>query len=208
MFAKDPDIAGFVKMRDASLFDQPGVEFLGGGQLDELARHDEDQFTAWFQVADALFDEEQEEIAAAVEQCRFQAFFRVDRDILQTDIGRVADDGVELLAEWKVEKIAYLGTFRRNPRVNFDAGAIRLPGFQYIEESAVARRRLKNPAGVPAEVEHESHHIGGREDLAELGNVAGHAQEETSLPGDGLDDSASLAFFSQYRSFLLSSAKR
>jgi hypothetical protein len=92
-------------VRDAALLKKPGVQLLGGGQLDELARHDEDQFAARLQVADALFDEEQEEVAARIEQIRFQPIFRVDRNILKTHVGRVADDGVELLAERVIEEI-------------------------------------------------------------------------------------------------------
>eukprot|EP00825_Cyclidium_porcatum_P018052 TRINITY_DN2068_c0_g1_i3.p2 TRINITY_DN2068_c0_g1~~TRINITY_DN2068_c0_g1_i3.p2 ORF type:complete len:248 (-),score=40.98 TRINITY_DN2068_c0_g1_i3:2-745(-) len=63
VIAENADVAGFVKMRDAALFIQPGIELFGGGQLDELARYDEDQLAARFQVADALLDEEQEEVA-------------------------------------------------------------------------------------------------------------------------------------------------
>jgi hypothetical protein len=137
---EDADVAGFVKMRDAALLVKPGVQFLGGGQLDELARHDEDQFAARLQVADAFFDEEQEEVAARVEQVRFQPIFRVDRNILKTHVGRVADDGVELLAQRVIEEIADLSLPAGAPGVDFDADTI---------GAALAQRAKKAPS--PAE---------------------------------------------------------
>ena len=59
---EDAGVAGFVEMRDAALRVEPGIELLGSGQLDELARHDEDQLAARLQVADTLLDEEQEQV--------------------------------------------------------------------------------------------------------------------------------------------------
>jgi hypothetical protein len=139
VFVKDPRVAGFVKMRDAALLVKPGVQFLGGGQLDELARHDEDQFAARLQVADALFDEEQEEVAACVEQIRFQPFFRVDRNILKAHVGRVADDGVELLAERVIEEITNFDAGRGN------LGSISMPTQSVAVLSAAGKKRRRRP---------------------------------------------------------------
>ena len=107
-------ITCFVKMRDAALLVKPGVQLLGRSQLDQLTRHNENQLTAGLEMANALFDKEQEKIAATIEEFRFQAFFGVDRNILKTDIGRVTNDGVELFAQRIIEKIANLGTLRGN----------------------------------------------------------------------------------------------
>lgn len=43
VLAEDPGVAGLVKMRDAALLVEPGIQLPRRGQLDELARHDEDQ---------------------------------------------------------------------------------------------------------------------------------------------------------------------
>ena len=75
VLAENAGVAGLVEMRDAALFIEPGVQLPGGSQLDELARHDEDQFAARLQVADALLDEKQEQVAARVEEVGFQQFF-------------------------------------------------------------------------------------------------------------------------------------
>jgi len=183
VIAEDSHVAGFVEMRDAALLEQPAIELAGGGQFDEFTRHDENQLAARLQVADALFDEEQEEVAACVEQFRFQAFFRVDRDILKTDVGRVADDAVELLAERVGEKVANQRAFGGDAWVDLDADAIGLTGLQFVEEGAVTSRWLQRPPLVCAQVEHEGHHIGRREDLAELFDVARCHSDQKPLPG-------------------------
>ena len=134
-------------------------------------------------MADALFDEEQEKVAARVEQIRFQPFFRVDRDILKTDVGRVTDDAVELLAEREIEKVANQGAFWSDAGVDFDADAVGLAGLQLVEEGAVTGRRLQRPALVRTKVEHEGHHIGRRENLAELFDVARCHSDQKPLPG-------------------------
>ena len=171
--AEDANIAGFVKVRDAALLVKPGVELLRGGQLDEFARHDEDQLAAGLEVADALFDEEQKKIAAPVEQRRFELLAGTQRDILKADVGWVADDAVELLAEREIEEIEHPGAVWRDAWVNFDTEAICLAIFQFGEKCAVTGRRFQHSTRVPAQVEHEAHHIGRRENLAELGDVAG-----------------------------------
>jgi hypothetical protein len=159
------------EISDAALLEQPGVELPGRGQLDEVARHDEDQFATGLEVAHALLDEEQEEVAARIEKPGFQAFPGVDRDILKTHVGRVADDGLELLGQRVVEKIADLGAGRRDARVDLDADAIRVPLPEQFKEDAVTGRRLKRPPAVAAQGEHEFHDLGRREHLAESNYV-------------------------------------
>jgi len=126
-------------------------------------------------VVNALFDEKQEEITARIEQLRFQLFFRVDRNILKTHVGRIADDGVELLADRVIEEITYFNAGRGNLGVDFNADAIRLPFLQQLEKSAVTSRWLKRPPLVAAEVEHEVDDGRRRENLAELFDIT-HAQ--------------------------------
>ena len=134
---EDTDVAGFVEVRDAALLVEPGIELLGRSQFDEFARYDENQFAAWLQMADRLFDEEQEEVATGVEQFRFETFFRVDRNILKTYVGWIADDGVELLVQWVGKKIADLCAFWCNQRIDFDTGDIVAPLTQGVEKGAI-----------------------------------------------------------------------
>jgi hypothetical protein len=66
------------------------------GGLEEIARRDEDQLAARRQVAHALLDEVQVQVGVAVEQARMQVQARAGLDVARLDVGRVADDGVEL----------------------------------------------------------------------------------------------------------------
>ena len=128
-------------------------------------------FATRLKVMDALFDEEQEEVAACIEQIRFQPIFRVDRNILKPHVGRVADDGVELLADRVIEEITNFDAGRGNLGVDFNTDAIRLPFFQQLEKSTVTGRRFQRPALVAAKVEHEIDDGGRRENLAELFDI-------------------------------------
>jgi hypothetical protein len=175
VLVEDPGVAGFIEMRDAALLIKPGVQFPGGGQLDELARHDEHQFAARLQVADAFLDEEQEQVAARVEEVGFQLFPGVDRNILEAHVGRVADDGVELLGQRVIEKVADLDSIGRDPGVDFEADTVATPCPQRREE------RASHPPTAPArarcwahKIKHEFDHARRREHLAELFDVARH----------------------------------
>jgi hypothetical protein len=112
---EDAHVAGFVEMRDAALLVQPGVQLLGGGQLDELARHDENQFAARFQVAHA-FSMKNRKRLLRVEQVGMEMLFSFPGNILITHVRRVADDGVELLVERVGEEIADLRPGGATPR--------------------------------------------------------------------------------------------
>ncbi|MPN51711.1 hypothetical protein SDC9_199360 [bioreactor metagenome] len=125
-------------------------------------------------MAHGLLDEEQEEVAARIEELGLQALLGVGCDILIAHVGRVANDGVELLAERIGEEIAYRGPFRCDAGVDFNAHDIGTTLAQGGEKGPVAGRWFQDPALVLAEVEHESHHVGGREYLAELCDVQRH----------------------------------
>ena len=69
-------------------------------------------------------------------------FFGVDRNILKTYVRRVADDGVELLAQRVIEEITDFGARRRDTRVDLDADTIAALPPQLLEEGAIAGREL------------------------------------------------------------------
>ena len=134
-------------------------------------------------MADALLDEEQEQVAARIEEVGFQAFFGVNRDILITDVRRVADDRVELLADRVVEKVADLGACGSDARVDLDTDTVRMPLLEQLKEHTVTGRRLERPPAVAAQGEHERHHLEWREHLAELFDVARRHHLQKPLPG-------------------------
>ena len=122
-------------------------------------------------MSQALLDEEQVEVGAAVEVLRGQQRASRRRDILEAHIGRIADDGVEALAYRIGEKIHVerrLGTVRR---IELDPHHAPL-AIQMPQKGAVSTGWLEHPATVAAQRQHRPDHRLGGEDLAEAFNFA------------------------------------
>ena len=169
--AEHAAVAGFDEIRDVALTVEPGVELLRRRQLDEFARYDEYQFPARFQVAHAFFDEKQKQVAALVEQIHRKAGSGRFGNILKAHIGRVADDGVKLLAVGIGEKILHADARRRDARVDFDADAIPSRRTQGGEKRARARRRFQHASAIAAERAHEIHDRRRREYLPQIFDI-------------------------------------
>ena len=100
-------VAQFDEIGDRAFAIQPRVERHARGGLEKIARRDEDQFAARRQVVEALVDEEQVEVGAPVEPPRLEQRARGVADVLVAHVGRVADDGVELLVRRIGEEILH-----------------------------------------------------------------------------------------------------
>jgi hypothetical protein len=86
---------------------------------------------------------------------------------------------------------------RRHAAVDLDADHLGPALAQRVEESAVAGRWFEHPALVAAQVEHEGHDIGRREDLAELRDVEAHQLIDGRRVAAFSAAAFSRAFFSQ-----------
>ncbi len=95
-------------------------------------------------------------------------FARRRRDVLETDIGRVADDGVELLAFRVGKEIERQGPRRTVIGIQLQPHRTG----QVAQEGPVAAGGLEHAAAVAAQGQHRAHHRLRGEDLAERGDVA------------------------------------
>ena len=130
-------------------------------------------------MAQALLDEEQVQVRAGVEVFGREARARRLRDVLEADVGRIADDGGKTLAVGQVEEVHHARPRRRVLRVDLDADAPRRHPFP---EDAVAASGLQPAAAVAAEREHRVDDRRRGEHLAEGGDVA---RRRTARQGSG-----------------------
>ncbi|MPN00519.1 hypothetical protein SDC9_147714 [bioreactor metagenome] len=118
-------------------------------------------------MAQAFFDEEQIEVGAPVKQAFGQATQGLRRNVLEAYIGRIADDGIELLM-LRVGKEVHHRSLRRTViRVQFQPHRTR----QMAQEGPIATGRLQHPSRVATQCQHGAHHRIGRKHLTKRSNV-------------------------------------
>ena len=170
---EDPGVAEILEIGDGALVEQPGVEPPGAAGLEKVARRDEDQFAAGSEMANALLDEMQVEVGMAVEQARTQTHGGFRPDVAGLDVGRIADDGGELLVLRISKEVDVERRFRAVSGVDLD----RHTTGQQRRKRAVAAGRIKHPAAVAAQGQHAANYLGRGEYLAEGGDIVAHRKQ-------------------------------
>ena len=143
---ENPCISGLDPVRDRSLTVEPFIQSCGARQFDEFARNDEDQFSAFDEMANALFDEEQKKIGARIEKFRFETCAGVRLDDSKAHIGGVSDDGFKAFAFGQVEEIHDPRSRRCDPRIQFNGQTAR----QMLREGPLPRRWFQYPSAIRA----------------------------------------------------------
>ena len=118
--AEQVQVAEVDEVGDRALGKEDAVERHGRGRFEQVARRDEDQFAARLEMTQTLLDKEQIQVGALVEHAVAGQPPGSGRNVLVTDVGRVADDGVEQFIFRQFEEIHYLGARRCVPRINLD----------------------------------------------------------------------------------------
>jgi hypothetical protein len=159
---------------DVALLEEEGVEPPRRGELGEFTRHDENQLAARAQMAHCLGDEMKVEIAAPVEHFVIEQSPRVQRDVLVTHIGRIADDRVELLRQRQSEEIHHARARGGDRRIDLD----RLAACDAARKGALAGGRIERAPKTPAQREHLLDHGGRGKHLAQGVHVelSGHTE--------------------------------
>ena len=142
--AEQVQVAQIDEVGDRALGKEDAVERHGRGRFEQVARRDENQLAAGFQVAQALLDEEQVQVGALVEHAVAGQPPRSGRNVLVTHVGWIADDGIERLVVRQFEKIHYLRAGRGVARVDLDAHG----AGEMLQECSVATGRLQHATAV------------------------------------------------------------
>ena len=182
-FIEQVQIAQIDEVGDCAGFIKQAVKRDGRGGFEQVAWRDEDQLATRCQMVQAFFDEKEVKIGAAVEYAVACQVARGLRDVLVTDVWRIADDRGEAFFFREFKKIHDPCPRWREIGIDLDADG----AGDMREKSAIAAGRFQYAPVIAYQFQHTVDDGRRREKLAESKTfgIVGQAFDESAGHGGG-----------------------